>query len=296
VSACEGGERHEGRAQNDATNLAANRDRRRGRCRRGGISRRVKNRTLEPDYVFDVVLDLRHVAVMDVDRVRCEVAVGDSVAVIVTMASGTHLVNVCRRQRCRERQKRCDEEQGQSASGRTTHGGIIQVKGSQVNWRRVRAKSPGTMIIARVPRFRYTSSTNGKDEQMFCNAVMLIATLYVHSTIGPPVEQAAKPVPSIEVTAPKDVTNVEALNDTLSALSQKVTACVQAGGKPETCQCSDPKDLIRLRKGYESLVKQHPDWKDQLLSYRYVNREGRNINGTIVLQNLRRQLEQLKCE
>ena len=131
---------------------------------------------------------------------------------------------------------------------------------------------------------------------MFPNAVMLIATLYVNSTIGPPAEQTAKPLPSIEVTAPKDVTSVEALNDTLGALSQKVTACVQAGGKPETCQCSDPKDLSSLRKGYESLIKQHPDWKDQLLSYHYVNQDGRNISGTIVLQNLRRQLERLKCE
>jgi len=131
---------------------------------------------------------------------------------------------------------------------------------------------------------------------MFPITVMLIAALYVNSTIGLGAEQAVKPLPSIEVTAPKDVTNVEALNDTLSALSQKVTACVKAGGKPETCQCSDPQDLTSLRKGYESLIKQHPNWKDQLLSYRYLNQEGRNISGTLVLQNLRRQLEVLKCE
>ena len=131
---------------------------------------------------------------------------------------------------------------------------------------------------------------------MFPITVMLIAALYVNSTFGLIAEQAAKPLPSIEVTAPKDVTNVDALNDSLSSLSQKVTACVKAGGKPETCQCSDPKDLSSLRKGYESLIKQHPDWKDQLLSYRYVNQEGRNISGTLVLQNLRRQLEMLKCE
>jgi len=85
--------------------------------------------------VFYVVLDLRHVAVMDVDLVRCEVAVRDSVAVIVTMAPGPRLVNVRRRQRCRERQKRRDEEQRKSASDRTTHGGIIRVKHSLVNWR-----------------------------------------------------------------------------------------------------------------------------------------------------------------
>jgi len=133
VSACCSGERHEGPARLDAKNVVADRNRR--RCRRGGISRLVKNCAFEPDHVFYVVLDLRHVAVMDVDLVRCEVAVRDSVAVIVTMAPGPRLVNVRRRQRCRERQKRRDEEQRKSASDRTTHGGIIRVKHSLVNWR-----------------------------------------------------------------------------------------------------------------------------------------------------------------
>jgi hypothetical protein len=131
---------------------------------------------------------------------------------------------------------------------------------------------------------------------MFRIAVMLLAVLGMNSTIGYPSEQAPKPLPSIEVTDPKDVRDVQALNGTLTALSEKVTACVKAGRKPETCQCSYPKELTSLRKGYESLIKQHPDWKDQLLSYQYSNKEGRNISGTLVLQNLRRQLEMLKCE
>jgi hypothetical protein len=67
--------------------------------------------------------------------------------------------------------------------------------------------------------------------------------------------------------------SVQALNDSLDALSHKVTACVKAGGKAETCQCSYPQDLASLRKSYASLIKQHPDWKDQLLSYRYVTRK-----------------------
>ena len=46
---------------------------------------------------------------------------------------------------------------------------------------------------------------------------------------------------------------------------------------------------------YDSLIKQHPAWKDQLLSYQTVDKQGRNISGTLVLQNLRRQLEALKC-
>jgi hypothetical protein len=53
--------------------------------------------------------------------------------------------------------------------------------------------------------------------------------------------------------------------------------------------------LMRLRNGYATLMKRHPGWKDQLVSYQYVNQEGRNISGTLILSNLRRQLEMLKC-
>ena len=107
--------------------------------------------------------------------------------------------------------------------------------------------------------------------------------------------QAVKPLPTIDVTG-KDVTIVQSVNDTLGALSEKVTACVSAGRKVEECRCSFPQDLTRLRRSYDTLIQTHPDWKDQLLSYQYVNKEGRNISGTLVLQNLRRQLEVLKCD
>ena len=108
--------------------------------------------------------------------------------------------------------------------------------------------------------------------------------------------QTPAPLPTIEVTATADVAAVEALNDTLSTLSQKVTACVGAGQPAEKCRCSYPGELRSLRSKYDDLIKQHPGWKDQLLSYQYVNKEGRRISGTLVLQNLRRQLETLKCD
>ena len=89
--------------------------------------------------------------------------------------------------------------------------------------------------------------------------------------------QAIKPLPTIEVMAPADVTAVHGLHDTLGTLGEKVTACVSAGRKIEECRCSYPQDLARVRKGYE-------------------NKEGRNVSGTLVLQNLRRYLEPMKCE
>ena len=107
--------------------------------------------------------------------------------------------------------------------------------------------------------------------------------------------QAPVPLPTIEAKAPKDVSMVLSLNDTLSALSEKVTACVDRGRPVETCRCSYPQELAALRTKYDGVIMAHPEWKDQLISYQFVNKEGRNISGTLVLQNLRRQLEMLKC-
>jgi hypothetical protein len=109
-------------------------------------------------------------------------------------------------------------------------------------------------------------------------------------------QEPPKPLPTIDVSDPKDRASVRAVNDSLERLSEKVTACVTAGGKVESCRCSDPTDLASLRKGYDALIKEHPSWKDQLLSYQTVDKAGRNVSGTLVMQNLRRQLETLKCE
>ena len=108
--------------------------------------------------------------------------------------------------------------------------------------------------------------------------------------------QAVKPLPSIEVTAADDVAKLRELDDALSMFSEKVTACAKAGRTLEACQCSYPENLAKLKTSYAKLIQQHPEWKDQLLSYHYVNKEGRNISGTLVLQNLARQLEVLKCK
>jgi hypothetical protein len=108
--------------------------------------------------------------------------------------------------------------------------------------------------------------------------------------------QAIKPLPTIEAKAPADVTAVGGLNDALGTLSQKVTACVADKRTVEDCRCGYPQELASVRKGYEMLIHQHPDWKDQLVSYQYVNKDGKNISGTLILQNLRRQLDTLKCD
>ncbi len=122
-----------------------------------------------------------------------------------------------------------------------------------------------------------------------------LSTVSFMSTIAGTAEQSPTPLPTIEVTAAKDVASLRAIDGALSSLSEKVTACAKTGRALEECQCSDPQDLTRLRRGYETLITQHPEWKDKLLFYNYLNEEGRNVSGTLVLQALRRQLEALKC-
>jgi hypothetical protein len=108
--------------------------------------------------------------------------------------------------------------------------------------------------------------------------------------------QAPEPLQSIQLTAPADVASVQTLLESLNALSRKVTACVDGGGKLEKCQCSAPQELSTLRTRYEGVIKQHPAWKDQNLSYQYLDKDKRNMSGVLALSTLRRQLDMLRCE
>jgi hypothetical protein len=99
----------------------------------------------------------------------------------------------------------------------------------------------------------------------------------------------------IKIDDPKDVADVRVLNELVTSLSRKVTACVDAGRELATCRCSYPDDVGGLRTGYDTFMKRHPRWKDQMLSYEYAVK-GRTITGVLSLQTLRQQLESLKCE
>jgi hypothetical protein len=78
------------------------------------------------------------------------------------------------------------------------------------------------------------------------------------------------PLPTVEVKAPKDVAVVEVVNHAMSALSQKVTACVAAA---------------TLRTKYDGLITRRPEWKDQLLSYQYVDKQGRKLVNRLSLSH-----------
>lgn len=128
--------------------------------------------------------------------------------------------------------------------------------------------------------------------------ILLVVTLMAAMHMDSPIALAQQPAPSstrIKIDDPKDVADVRALNELVTTLSRRVTACVDAGRQLATCRCSYPHDVASLRSGYDTFIKGHPRWKDQMLSYEYLDR-GRTISGVLSLQTLRRQLESLKCE
>jgi hypothetical protein len=124
-------------------------------------------------------------------------------------------------------------------------------------------------------------------------AVTLMAVLHVGSQVAQ-VESPAPPSASIKIDDPKDVADVRALNELVNTLSRHVTACVNGGGEPATCGCRFPDDVASLRAGYQTAIKGHPHWKDQMLLYEFLD-NGRKISGALYMQTLRRQLESLQC-
>src|SRR5690349_15580589 len=98
---------------------------------------------------------------------------------------------------------------------------------------------------------------------MFRVTEFWVVVLCVGSLYGVSAEQAAKPLHNIEVTAPADVASGNKLNDALSLLSEKVSACVKAGKDPKTCQCSYQQELLKLLHTYAMVIAQHPEWNDK---------------------------------
>ena len=95
---------------------------------------------------------------------------------------------------------------------------------------------------------------------------------------------------------PADVASVQTVSEALSTFGQKVTACVDGGRALESCRCSAPQELANLKLRFETVIKQHRAWKDQVVSNQYIDKQGRNMSGVLALNTLRRQLEMLRCE
>lgn len=94
----------------------------------------------------------------------------------------------------------------------------------------------------------------------------------------------------IRLTRPEDIRGASTMDQAIVSLGNKVMQCVQGKLAPANeCYCLYPQDLSRVRKTYRSVMKEHPDWKNKVVSYTL---EGKSH--AVSLGGIGRQLEK-KC-
>ena len=80
------------------------------------------------------------------------------------------------------------------------------------------------------------------------------------------------------------------MDQAIVRLSNKVTECVQGKLAPVSeCSCLYPQEISGVRSAYERTIRQHPDWKNKVVSY---NLEDRTY--AVSLGGVNRQLQR-KC-
>ncbi len=100
----------------------------------------------------------------------------------------------------------------------------------------------------------------------------------------------ASPAQVIELTRAEDIRDVLSVHEAIGKMSAKVSECVKGKLAPaDECACRYPMELAELRKTYEKVLVQHPEWKDKLVSY---NSNGGN--SMVGFDGLREQFER-KC-
>jgi hypothetical protein len=72
----------------------------------------------------------------------------------------------------------------------------------------------------------------------------------------------------IHLTKPADIRRASTVDQAIVALSNKVMECVQRKLAPASeCSCLYPQELSRVRSAYERTLRQHPGWKNKVVSY-----------------------------
>jgi len=94
----------------------------------------------------------------------------------------------------------------------------------------------------------------------------------------------------IQLTKPEDIRQASTVDQAIVGLSNKVMECVQRKRAPASeCSCLYPQELSRVRSAYERAIRQHPGWRNKVVSYTL---EGRTY--AISLDGVNRQLQR-KC-
>ena len=119
-------------------------------------------------------------------------------------------------------------------------------------------------------------------------SITLLPICLVISVIG----YAAGPeqIEVIPLTKPDDIRHASSMDQAIVSLGNKVMECVRGKLAPDSeCFCLYPQELSRVRKTYEGTIKQHPEWKNKVVSY---TQEGRTF--AVSFGGVSRQLE-IKC-
>ena len=94
----------------------------------------------------------------------------------------------------------------------------------------------------------------------------------------------------IQLTKPEDIRQASIVDQAIVALSDKVMECVHRKlAAASECSCFYPQELSRVRSAYERTIRQHPGWKNKVVSYTL---EGRTY--AVSLDGVNRQLQR-KC-
>jgi len=72
----------------------------------------------------------------------------------------------------------------------------------------------------------------------------------------------------VQLTKPDDIRDASTMDNAIVNLSNKVMECVQSNLAPANdCYCRYPQELSQVRKTYDGMIEQHPDWKNKVVAY-----------------------------
>jgi hypothetical protein len=100
----------------------------------------------------------------------------------------------------------------------------------------------------------------------------------------------AGPEQTVALTKPDDIRHASLMDQAIVRLSNKVMECVRGKLAPDNrCFCLYPQEVSQVRKIYEETIRQHPEWRNKMVSY---TQEERTF--AVSFDGLSRQLD-IKC-
>jgi hypothetical protein len=94
----------------------------------------------------------------------------------------------------------------------------------------------------------------------------LLSILFLATALTHPAR--ANQVGVIELTSPEEIQDASVMDRAIGDLGSKVMECVQGKLAPaDRCFCRYPQQFSEVRKTYEQMLRQHPEWKGKAVSY-----------------------------